>query len=291
MRIFLAGATGVLGRRITPLLINQGHRVTGSTRRAEAAAEVRAQGADATVVDIYDADALVQAVQAAAPDVVMHLATDLDGGSGEAGATMRRTGTRNLVDAALAAGARRIVAQSVTWAYRGGDDPATEQTPLDLDADEPRLAAVQGVAALEEMVRELPEWVVLRYGELYGPGTRYTAWGLMAERAYAGELVADADISSFVHVDDAAAAAVAALAWPPGAVNVCDDEPASGHEWVPVFCQSVNAPAPRQATGTDRHGWARGADNHHARVHLGWTPRYRSWRQGITAATVAPTAP
>jgi nucleoside-diphosphate-sugar epimerase len=139
-------------------------------------------------------------------------------------------------------------------------------------------------------VRELGEWVVLRYGLLYGPGTWYAADGMLADRARAGELTADADVSSFVHVDDAASAAVAALTWPSGAVNVCDDEPATGRQWLPAFCASVGAPVPPDAAGTVtpgtggaavRHGWARGADNRHARKQLGWTPSRPSWRDGF----------
>jgi nucleoside-diphosphate-sugar epimerase len=282
MRIFLAGATGVIGRRVIPLLIAQGHQVTGLTRRAADATTLRAQGADVAVADVYDVDALAQAVRSAAPEVVMHQLTDLSDSSSESNAVMRKTGTRNLTNAALAAGVSRIVAQSAAWVYEGGDDPATERTPLDLGASVPKLTTVRGVAALERIVREVPEWVVLRYGLLYGPSTWYTRGGLMADRAHARELVADADVSSFVHVDDAAAAAVAALVWPSGAVNICDDEPAVGYEWIPAFCQSVGAPAPRRATGTVRHDWARGADNHYARKHLGWTPRHPSWRDGFT---------
>jgi nucleoside-diphosphate-sugar epimerase len=145
------------------------------------------------------------------------------------------------------------------------------------------LAGATGVIG-RRLVGELSEWVVLRYGLLYGPGTWYAADGMMADRARAGELTADADVSSFVHVDDAAAAAVAALSWPTGAVNVCDDDPAAGYEWVPVFCASVGAPPPASdtAVAVERHGWARGASNRHARRDLGWNPSRRSWRDGFS---------
>jgi nucleoside-diphosphate-sugar epimerase len=279
MRIFLAGATGVIGWRVVPLLVAQGHQVTGMTRRAADADRLRARGADAVVADVYDAEALAEVVRSAEPDVVMHQLTDLGSGDRAANSTIRITGTRNLVDAALAAGVRKMVAQSVSWAYEGGDEPAAEQTPLDLHGDPSRLVLVTGIAALEEAAAELPEWVVLRYGLFYGPDTWYTPGGLMAQ---GGGLAANGDITSLVHVDDAAEAAVAALSWPTGAVNVCDDEPAAGHEWVPVFCRSVGAPVP--ATSTDRADWARGADNHYARKHLGWTPSHLSWRDGFTAA-------
>jgi nucleoside-diphosphate-sugar epimerase len=281
MRIFLAGATGVIGRRLVPLLIAQGHQVTGLARTEAAAGRLRAQGSAAALADVFDAAALTSAVRAAAPDVVIHQLTDLSGGRTDANARLRRDGTRALVDAARAAGARRMIAQSICWAYQPGADPASEDVPLDLAADEPRLTTVTGVAELEAAVRELPEWVVVRYGLLYGPQTWYAGDGLMADRARAGQLTADADVSSFVHVDDAAGAAVAALGWPSGAVNVCDDDPAIGREWLPAYCASVGAPAPPDAGADNRHGWARGADNRHARKDLGWTPSRPSWRDGF----------
>jgi nucleoside-diphosphate-sugar epimerase len=141
---------------------------------------------------------------------------------------------------------------------------------------------VQGVAALEGAVREAPEWVVLRYGLLYGPGTWYARGGLMAEQAARGELAADSDVSSFVHVDDAAGAAADALTWPTGFVNVCDDVPAPGRDWVPAFCRAVGVAEP-VASGGERHGWARGASNEFARKELNWTPAWPSWREGFAA--------
>jgi nucleoside-diphosphate-sugar epimerase len=196
---------------------------------------------------------------------------------------MRVTGTRNLVDAALAAGVRRVVAQSIAWVYEAGSVPATEDVPLDLGSSGSRLRTVQGVLALEGAVREAPEWVVLRYGLLYGPGTWYSRGGLMADSAARGELAADGDVSSFVHVDDAAGAAADALSWPTGFVNVCDDVPAPAREWVPAFCRAVGVGEPPAADGGERHGWARGASNELARKSLHWTPAWPSWRDGFAA--------
>lgn len=283
MRIFLAGASGAIGRRVVPALLGRGHEVVGLTRSEDSAARIKALGAGAVVGDVYDAEALTQAVRAARPDVVMHQLTDLGAGDRAANAKLRVVGTRNLVDAARAAGVRRIVAQSIAWAYAPGAEPATEDTPLDLRGAPERVVTVEAVAALETAVAELPEWVVLRYGTLYGPGTWYERGALMAQLAQAGQLPANADVSSFVHVDDAASAAVSALDWPAGAVNVCDDEPAPGYEWVPVFCAAVGAPEPARAEG-ERTGWARGADNSRARHELGWVPTRPSWREGFTTA-------
>jgi nucleoside-diphosphate-sugar epimerase len=284
-RILLAGATGVVGRRLVPLLVAAGHHVTALTRRPERVPALRAAGAHPTVVDVRDATALAATVRDVAPEVVVHQLTDLGAADLAANAELRVRGTRHLVDAALAAGARRVVAQSIAWAYAGGDEPADEDTPLDLDAPEPRATSVRGVAALEAAVREAPEWVVLRYGLFYGPDTWFAPDGLRAADARAGRLTAEGDVTSFLHVDDAAAAAVAALEWPSGAVNVCDDEPASARDWMPAFCDSVGAPPP-PVSDAPRRAWARGADNRRARG-LGWAPAHPSWRTGFTLTAAA----
>ncbi|MGC4813716.1 NAD-dependent epimerase/dehydratase family protein [Micromonospora sp. DT228] len=268
MRIVLAGSTGVIGRRLEPLLTALGHEVIGLSRTGP------------VPVDVLDPDAVTAAVRDARPDVVMHQLTSLNNRDLAANSQLRRVGTRNLVDAALAAGVRRIVAQSIAWAYGPGAEPATESMPLDLDAAEPRQTTVAGVAALESAVAEAPEWVVLRYGTLYGPDTWYARDGLMAQLAAAGRVPADANVSSLLHVDDAATAAVAALEWPGGVVNVCDDEPAAASEWVPAFCAAAGVPAPAVTVG-ERQGWARGASNQLARTRLGWAPSYPSWREGF----------
>jgi nucleoside-diphosphate-sugar epimerase len=286
MRIFLAGATGVIGRRVVPRLVGRGHSVTGLVRRDLDAAWLRGLGAEAVVGDVFDRDGVLRAVRRAAPDVVMHQLTDLKGENFQANSDMRKTGTRHLADAALAAGVRRMVAQSIAWMYEAGDVPAVERVPLDLGAHGRRLRTVEGVVALEAAVREMPEWVVLRYGLLYGPGTWYARDGLMAERAARGELAADGDVSSFVHVDDAAGAAADALQWPTGPVNVCDDVPAPGREWVPAFCRAVGAPDPAVAVSAEQHGWARGASNEYARKVLNWRPAYPSWREGFRGSAL-----
>ncbi|MCR6483695.1 NAD(P)-dependent oxidoreductase [Amycolatopsis sp. OK19-0408] len=280
MRVFVAGASGAIGRRLVPALVGQGHEVAGLTRNPASAATISALGATAVLGDVYDAAGLAAAVRTARPDVVLHQLTDLGAGDRAANAKIRVVGTRNLVDAAKAAGVRRMVAQSISWAYEPGAAPAAEDTPLDLHGAPDRVATVGGVSALEAAVAELPEWVVLRYGTLYGPGTWYERGALMAQLASAGKLPANADVSSFVEVEDAASAAVAALEWPSGPVNICDDEPAAGHEWVPAFCAAVGAPSPERVEA-ERTGWARGADNTRARKEFGWVPGRVSWREGF----------
>jgi nucleoside-diphosphate-sugar epimerase len=181
LRILLAGATGAIGKRLTPLLLEAGHTVVGTTRSAAKAEDLRRQGVEPVVVDVFDADALSRAVVSARPEIVIHQLTDLPAGiepsrMAEAivgNARIRDEGTRNLVRAALAAGSRRLVAQSIAWAYAAGPRPYTEDAPLDDHAEGGRAITVNGVISLErQIVGSRPlEGVVLRYGRLYGPGT------------------------------------------------------------------------------------------------------------------------
>lgn len=281
-RVFLAGATGVLGRRLVPLLLAHGHQVTGLARSAASADRIRSLGAEPVLGDALDADSVRTAVLAARPDVVMHQLTDLAAGDRAANSAIRVVGTRNLVDATLAADVRRFVVQSIAFAYAPGSSPAREDTPLDVDAGEPRRTTVRGIVELETQAARVDSHVVLRYGTFYGPGTWYAADGLIADAARAGELPANGDVTSFVHVDDAALAALRSLDWGNGPVNVCDDEPAAASEWVPEFCGVVGAEPP--ASSDERTPFARGAANGYARS-LGWQPAWPSWRDGFKALT------
>src|SRR6202042_3326414 len=204
-RIFLAGAAGVIGRRLTPLLLAQGHTVWGSTRSPDKREVLRKLGALPILADVFDADALATAVLDAKPEIVIHQLTDLAAVHDPAerssalarNARIREEGTRNLVAAAREAGARRLIAQSIAWAYAPGPRPYGEDHPLDLNADGDRAVSVRGVESLERQVlaASLMEGLVLRYGRLYGPGSG-----------------ADAPPSPpSVHVDAAAYAALLAI--------------------------------------------------------------------------------
>jgi nucleoside-diphosphate-sugar epimerase len=171
MKVFLAGAAGVIGRILIPLLIADGVEVVGTTRSPERESLVRALGAMPVIVNALDRERLIAAVTGARPDVIMHQLTDLRGGSFADNARLRIEGTRNLVDAARAAGVSRLIAESISWCYVPGAGPAHEQEPLDVDAPSPRRETVAAVQALEQAVLALPDGVVLRYGILYGAGT------------------------------------------------------------------------------------------------------------------------
>jgi nucleoside-diphosphate-sugar epimerase len=184
-RIFLAGATGVIGRSLVPLLLKAGHTVTGMTRTAEGAAKLRAEGIDPAVVDVFDRSALERTAIAAAPEVIIHQLTDLTGGidpqapelATTRNARLRREGTANLAAAARAAGVKRMIAQSIAWAYAPKDPPFEETDLLDTHAEGIRAISVgDGVVPLESAVldQDVFTGIVLRYGQLYGPGTWFT---------------------------------------------------------------------------------------------------------------------
>ncbi|GAA4098995.1 NAD(P)-dependent oxidoreductase [Actinomadura miaoliensis] len=256
------------------MLVQAGHEVTGTTRRPERARSLADQHATPVVVDVYDAGALREAVLAARPDVIVHQLTDLADEDFEANSRLRVEGTRNLVAAARAADVEVMVAQSIAWLYVPGTRPAVETDPLD-----PTLPPHAGIAPLEEAVGTMPRGVVLRYGALYGPGTWYAPGGAIAERVRAGNLRQNPGWTSFVHVDDAASAALAALDWPAGPVNIVDDEPATTAEWLPVYSAALGAPTP----GTARHAAAIGRPVSNAKAKkLGWKPSVATWRDGFT---------
>jgi nucleoside-diphosphate-sugar epimerase len=216
--VFLAGASGAVGRRLAPLLVSEGWRVIGTTRSAYKAAALRSLGVEPVIVDVFEASALAAAIAKARPEVVVHQLTDLPPGLDPAlmteaaacNAQIRDEGTRNLVGAAVRAGVRRLVAQSVAFAYAGARLPHNEDDPLDVDAEGRAGVSARGVASLERQVLEAPlTGIVLRYGRLYGPGTGFDA--------PSGPVP--------LHVDAAAkAAALAVRSGSPGIYNVAEDD-------------------------------------------------------------------
>jgi nucleoside-diphosphate-sugar epimerase len=295
LHILVAGATGAVGRLLVPMLLEAGYQVTGISRTPTGTERVRSQGASAVQADVLDRKAVHKVVATTAPDAVIHQLTDLSDADGEATNRLRREGTRNLVDAARSAGVQRIVAQSIAWGYAPGEGPADESEILDFLAAQPRGGMVEGTLALEATAAELDTAVLLRYGILYGPATWYAPGGPVAaalagdtNARFLGTIEADRSVASFLHVSDAARAAVAALDWPSGPVNIVDDEPAQGRVWVPVLASALGLPIPEPTPG--RQEWARGASNALARTR-GWRPEHPTWRSGFTEQTPTSTRP
>ena len=315
MKVFVAGATGVLGRALVPQLVARGHEVVGMTRSASKQDLLRGLGARPVVADALDPAAVAQAVAAAEPEAIVHQLTAL---SAEMRARdmrhversfamtmtnrLRTEATDHLLAAGRAVGARRFVAQSFgAWRFaRTGGPVQTEADPLDPDPPAALRPGVAGILHVEQAVTTIDwgEGLVLRYGGFYGPGT---AISLAADAQMAAPIrkrrfpiVGDGGgVWSLVHIEDAAAATVAAIEHgSPGIYNVVDDAPAPVREWLPVLASALDAKPPRRvprrlarlAAGemaTVMMTNVRGASNAKAKRELGWQLRYPLWRQGF----------
>jgi nucleoside-diphosphate-sugar epimerase len=302
MKVFVAGATGALGRVLVPQLVNRGHEVVGMTKSASKQDLLRSLGARPVVADALDPDAVAEAVASAEPEVIVHQLTALSGPMSMRDARypdraptaimtnrLRTEGTDHLLAAGRAVGARRFVAQSF-GAFRS----------LDPGSPAPPRSALEAILHLERAVTAI-EWgegLVLRYGGFYGPGTGISlaADAVMAApiRKRRFPIVGDGGgVWSLIHIEDAAAAtAVAVERGRPGVYDVVDDEPAPVREWLPALANALDAKPPRRIprwlgrlaageTATLMMTEVRGASNEKAKRELGWTPRYASWRQGF----------
>jgi nucleoside-diphosphate-sugar epimerase len=303
MRIFVAGASGAIGTRLVPQLIDQGHEVVGTFRSPGHAERIRALGAEPVELDLLDARAVRRAVLEAKPEAIVHQATALTNArfgrsldrSFAATNRLRTEGTDALLAAAREAGVGRFVAQSfASYRYaREGGPVKTEDDPL--DPDPPAMARETNIAMshLDEAVTNAGG-IALRYGGFYGADND----GLVKPvRKRQFPIIGAGDgISSFIHLDDAAAATVLALQHDgAGIYNIVDDEPAPMREWLPALANALGAKPPRRVpvwlarliAGKGMVMMAvgsRGASNAKAKRELGWTPRYSSWREGFPAA-------
>jgi nucleoside-diphosphate-sugar epimerase len=310
MRVFVAGAGGAIGRRLVPALVRAGHSVVGMIRSPDKVEAVRASGAEPVLADALDQQAVMNAVQRAEPEVVVHQLTAIPSRFNmrrfeqafDPTNRLRRDGTDHLVAAARAAGARRLVAQSFAgWPYaRDRDSLRVEEDPLDPDPPEGLRGTLDALRYLEQRVLDENdiEGISLRYGPFYGPGTTIGERGALAEdvrRRKIPVVGSGAGVWSFVHVDDAAEATVAAIErGSPGVYNVVDDEPAPVSEWLPDLADALGAKKPRRIPAwvariaVGEHGVVMmtripGVSNEKAKRDLGWQPRWSSWRQGFRA--------
>ena len=305
MRVFVAGASGAVGKRLIPELVKAGHKVIGMTRSAEKRELVQSIGAEHVAADALDRQAVLREVRRARPDVVVHEMTaipkvlNLRSFDREFALTnkLRTEGTDNLLEAAQAAGARRFVAQSYAgWPYaRVGGQIKTEEDPLDPDPPAAFRTSLAAIRHLEATVTQTPgiEGIALRYGSFYGPGTS-GEWMLDQVRKHRLPIVGTgAAVWSFIHVDDVATATLAAVEdGDPGIYNIVDDEPATVSEWLPELARIVHAKPPMRIpvwiarfaigeAGVILMTEARGASNQKAKSRLGWEPRWRTWRDGF----------
>jgi nucleoside-diphosphate-sugar epimerase len=307
VRVFVAGATGAIGRPLVPELIKAGHEVTAITRSKEKLGKLRDLGAEAVLCDVFDTGRLGSVMARAEPDAVINQLTDLPqslnprklGQYYAANNRVRREGTMNLLDAARGAGVRRFLVQGAAYWYAPtGGSVKTEEAPLYLNAPPPIGPAVETIKEVEDAVLSADgiEGIVLRYGMFYGPGTWYAKEGdvgrQVRKRRY--PIIGHGEGTySFIHIDDAASATVAALEQAqPGVYNVVDDEPATAAEWMPLYAEALGAKRPprvpaflaRMIAGDALVTWMlglRGASNEKIKSELGWRPQYESWRRGF----------
>ena len=310
MRVLLAGASGALGRRLLPMLLQAGHHVVATTRTPDKAAGLTQAGAEPVVMDGLDAGSVTAAVTGARPDVVIHQMSALIGAGNvkkfdqEFARTnlLRTVGTDLLLEAADAAGAHRFLAQSYTgWTNeRTGSAVKDESTPLDPTPTPASRRTLAAIAHVETVVPSAPgpEGLVLRYGGFYGPGTSFGRGGDLLELVQARKLPVvggGTGIWSWIHIDDAARATACAVErGRPGVYNIVDDHPAPVSEWLPGVAALFGAKPPRRLPGwlarpvIGEHGVSvmtqiRGSSNAVAKRELGWRPAYPSWREGFSA--------
>jgi 2-alkyl-3-oxoalkanoate reductase len=308
MRVFVTGATGALGRHLVPALIGAGHEVTATTRTPGKVSQLRAAGAEPVVLDGLDRDAVIAAVQAATPDVIVHQMTALGGMRSQslrnpdrafaATSELRTQGTDNLLAAAARSGTRRLVVQG--YAGAGPDKPSgaglkTEDDRLDMM---PIPSAARAMAAMKHVEDAVPseaaEGIVLRYGGFYGPGASEFMVDVVRKRQIP-VIGGGTGVWSFIEVTDAASATVAAIErGEPGLYNIVDSDPAPVAEWLPYLAEVAGGKPPlhmpawlgRLLAGdfvVAQMTTSRGFSNEKACKELGWEPRYASWRDGFRA--------
>ncbi|MEO8889388.1 MAG: NAD(P)-dependent oxidoreductase [Jatrophihabitantaceae bacterium] len=308
MRVLLAGATGVVGRQLVPLLVSTGHEVIATTQRADKFDQLWHQGARPVALDLLDRSAVRAVVLDAQPEAIVHQATALSmlGNNVRRYKQLFRTtndlrtrGTANLIAAGQESGVERLVVQSYCgWPFAAeGGWVKDEDAPLEPHPPAVFAEMLAAIRELEQLVASTPGGVVLRYGGLYGPGTSLDVDGpqVLAVRKRRLPLVGDAGgYWSFLHVHDAATAALAALTRGAGIYNIVDDEPAAGRDWIPYLAAVVGAEPPRRvpvwlarivagegAVRAMTRG--RAGSNEKAERELAWTPSRKSWRDGFRA--------
>ena len=303
MRVFIAGATGAIGRRLVPLLVQHDHHVTATTRSADKSGLLRSLGAEPVIMNGLDAAGVGEAVARARPDVIVHQMTALSGKPDlrhfdrwfASTNALRTKGTEHLIAAAQVSGVRRFIAQSYAgWPTSSARDGlSTESEPLDPHPLAEQQESLAAIAFLERTVATAPlEGIVLRYGSLYGPGASESLVEIVRKRQLP-IIGSGSGVWSWLHVDDADAATMAALdRGSPGVYNIVDDDPAPVSEWLPALASAVGARPPMRVpawVGRIVAGRVpvrmmtaiRGASNQKARRELGWQPAWRSWREGF----------
>jgi len=316
MKIFVAGGTGAVGKRLVPLLVARGHSVVATTRSNTKIEELHRTGAEAVMLDGLNRAAVMEVIDAVRPDVIVHQMTALASMKSlkkfddefKTTNRLRTTGTEYLIDAARRVGTRKLVVQSYAgWpAIRQGGRVKTEEDPLDPQPPNSMSRTLEGIRRLEAIVAAASDLtgIVLRYGSFYGPGTSFAPGGEIIEaiRGRKFPVVGDGQgVWSFIHMDDVAMATCLAIErGTQGVYNIVDDEPAEVSVWLPYLAKVLGAKPPRYVptwlgrlvigdAGVSMMTKIRGASNAKAKDRLAWQPLYSSWREGFLGSLKFPT--
>lgn len=312
MKIFVAGATGAIGRPLIAQLLAKGHDVVALTRSREKAQTLAKQGVETVIADVFDADAVRAAISGVQPEVVIEQLTALPktytresmSAAAALNRRLRLEGGANVLAAAQAAGVRRYLRQSIAFWAIPGTGLANESTPLALNASPAVAADADIVTTIEQRLLAIPrlEGIILRYGFLYGPGTWFAPDGDVAQqlRQQQFPIVGNgAGVWSWLHIDDAAIATVAAVErGHPGIYLIADDQPLAVRDWLPALARSLNAPPPPQVSieqalrigGADAVYYGtqmRGVSNAKAKGELNFQPRPLEWTVAAAAMSVS----
>lgn len=277
-KIFVTGATGLIGTKLTKRLLEEGYEVAGFTTSDKGKEKLQNAGVTPYVGDIFDYDSIDAAIGDFKPDVILNEITDLKNVDMTANTKVRIEGTKNLADVAIKHGVKSMQSQSIAFVYAGGEGLATEKTPLDYNATGDRKVTVEGVEGLEKETARIKNHVILRYGWLYGPGTWYGKDGMIYNQFVDGKVEMTDGVQSFIHIDDAVETAIQALNFETGTYNVADDDPVKGDVWADWYANQLGVSP--EINIQPAEPFERGVSNEKFKAQ-GGKLIYSSWREGM----------
>ena len=278
VKIFVTGATGLIGTKLTQRLLEEGYDVAGFTTSEQGKQRLEAANVKAYIGDILKADTIEAAIADSQPEIIINQITDLKKVDMAANTKVRIDGSKNLIDAALKHHVKKVIAQSIAFTYEPGEGLATEETPLDDHSTGDRKITVEGVEGLEEQTARMDNYVVLRFGWLYGPGTWYGKDGMIYNQFIDGEVTLSDGVTSFVHLDDAVETSIQAINFANGIYNVADDEPVKGSDFAQWYKQQLKVNP--KVNITPAEPFERGVSNEKFKSQ-GGTLQYKSWKDGM----------
>lgn len=277
-KIFVTGATGLIGTKLTKRLLEEGHDVADFTTFENGKNKLESANVKAYIGDILKYDTIEAAIADFQPEIIINQITDLKNVDMAANTKVRVEGSKNLIDAAQKYNVKKVIAQSIGFMYKAGEGLATEETPLDLDSSGDRKVTVDGVIGLEEETSRMDEYVVLRFGWLYGPGTWYGKDGMIYNQFVDGKVTLSDGVTSFIHLDDAVETSIQALNFDNGIYNVADDEPVKGSDFAEWYKQQLNVDP--EINIQPAQPFERGITNDKFKVQGGQLI-YSTWKDGM----------